>query len=113
MMISKALEAGVTQRQIAKDSGVPASAINRLLMKFDGVGTVTGRQFGRYFRYPTFSEFMAAADSWWDSDGEAYARDHQRARIARVESELKEARDAKKPPEPIIYTPPDAKPKAG
>ncbi len=113
MMLSKARSQGATQRQIAKDSGVPASAINRLLQKFDGVGTLTGRQFAKYFRCESFSEFMAAVDHWWATEGEAYARQNLARRNAEMAEALKAAREQKKPPEPIIYVPQDARPKAG
>lgn len=66
----------IDQKTIAEASGVPAGAINTAYNGATGIGFGQLEPLAKYFKYKSRAEFLAAVDSWWNSEGKDYALKH-------------------------------------
>ncbi len=86
--ITELLQSGVSQKEIAKRSGLPPSAINHLLKNGKGVGSLTAAAFTELFGFKTRGALIDAADTWLAGEGKHYALHEQRRQSRERERKL-------------------------
>ncbi len=89
--ISQLLESGVNQKDIAKKTRLPPSAINHLLKNGKGVGSLTAAALTELFGFKTRGALIDAADEWFVGDGKHYALHEQRRQSRERERKLLES----------------------
>lgn len=100
--LSKLLDEGKKQKELALIGEIPPSAVNHLLKHGRGTGPTTAAGFAKIFGFKTRGQLTDAADLWWAThEARRYAKQakHEMDRERRIkdldESEPSEAKKSR------------------